>query len=504
MAIRKVGVDTTSSKTSDVTRGQSNKSSEASTGEGLFLKGTVVEIIADPDALVDILKEEENPFKEKISNEAAAKQAPRGSLLIKLLNEGASETVTCAYPFFQSHIMLPTEVGEQVWIFKDGETAYWLSRISGGMPSEDVNYTHKDRDLETPAEKEGDAKEKSDEQKGVIKKLIARFNNGAGGDQGGAKSSPKGYDTKTLLDNSKFSQNVKEAVPRYTPRPGDLIFQGSNNTLIALSSDRGWSKEDEDFKASNYNIGMEEKRGSIDIVAGRGTTEEEIKPSTEKDAGSDPERTAARLIKNDRDGIETDKISKLNGIEPNRAEGDPDFHTDLSRIYISMNTAVDKKLSLASEIPILATGSQEDKEDASIVAKSNEIRIVSREDGSVRVVKEKGEKDTGASIILNADGTIHVTGEKIYIGKSKEEGGEGAGPADGGMQPYIKFSVMKEYLEDMHASLDAFCNTMLTHTTPGYGAPSPQINSAISKLQGDLASHKQKIDKLQSERIFGE
>ena len=503
MPIRKVGIDTTSAGTQDVTRGQANKAAEASSGVGIFEKATVVEILSDPDVLVDMLKEEENPFKELISNEAAAKQAPRGSLLVKILSEASSKTVVCAYPFFQSHIMLPVHIGEHVWIFRDGDSLYWLSRISGGMPSEDVNYTHKDRDFETPAEKQEDAKEKSDEQKGIVGKLIPRYNNGAGGDQGGAKNSPEGFDTKTLLDNSKFAQNVLESVPRYTPKPGDLVFQGSNNTLIALSTDRGWTKEDEDFKASNFNLEIKKQTGSIDIVAGRGISKETIKPATEKDSGDDPKRTAARLAVNDRNQVEVNKISKLNGIEANRAEGDPDFHTDLSRLYVSMNSPIDQKLSLLAETPILSLGEQENKQGPAIAIKSDEIRVISREDGSIRVIKEKGEAGTGASIIMNPDGTIHITGEKIFIGKSKEEGGQGAGPSSGGMQPYIKFSVMKEYLESMHESFTSFCNTVEMHICP-MNAPSPQLTAAAATLKLELGQHKTKIDELQSKRIFGE
>lgn len=503
MSRLKIGVDTTVSKSKDIIRAQANKASQAVAGDGIFLKALVVEVLADPHALIDKLKEEDNVFKEKISNEPAAKQAPRGSLLIKMLTENTSETISCAYPFFQSHIMLPAHVGEQVWIHKDGDTLYWLSRISGAMPSEDVNYTHKDRDLETPAEKDGDAKEKSDEEKGLVNKFIARFNNGAGGDTDGIPNAPEGFDTKALLDNTTFDQNQREPVPRYTPRPGDLVLQGSNNTLIAFSTDRGWSKEDENFKSSNYNAEIQEKRGTIDIVVGRGFSAETINPSTEKETGDEPTRTLPRLIVNDKEGIETDKISSLNGLDPNRAEGDPDFHMDLSRLYVSMNSPIDQKLSLSAELPILASGEQENKEDASIAIKSNEIRIVSREDGSIRVVKEKGESGTGASIIMNPDGTIHVTGEKIFFGKSKEEGGNGTGPAEGEMQPYIKFSVMKEYLESMHKSFNSFCGTVSNHICP-MNAPSPQITAAASRLKSELGQHKKKIDELQSERIFGE
>ena len=65
MAIRKVGADATSSSTKDITRGQSNKAAEASTGEGVFQKGLVVEVLSDPELLIAMLAEEENPFKEK-------------------------------------------------------------------------------------------------------------------------------------------------------------------------------------------------------------------------------------------------------------------------------------------------------------------------------------------------------------------------------------------------------------------------------------------------------
>ena len=104
---------------------------------------------------------------------------------------------------------------------------------------------------------------------------------------------------------------------------------------------------------------------------------------------------------------------------------------------------------------------------------------------------------------MNQDGTIHVTGEKIFFGKSKEEGGNGTGPAEGEMQPYIKFSVMKEYLESMHKSFNSFCGTVSNHICP-MNAPSPQITAAASRLKSELGQHKKKIDELQSERIFGE
>ena len=54
-------------------------------------------------------------------------------------------------------------------------------------------------------------------------------------------------------------------------------------------------------------------------------------------------------------------------------------------------------------------------------------------------------------------------------------------------------------------ALTAFCDTVLTHTTPGYGAPSIQLNQAVTELKTQIESSlKGSISNVQSERIFGE
>jgi hypothetical protein len=274
--------------------------------------------------------------------------------------------------------------------------------------------------------------------------------------------------------------------------------------LINLSTDRGWSKEDDNFEASNALEEIEPGRGTIDIVVGRGMSEEKLKPTTEKQKGTDPKRTAARIAKNDLDKEETDKTARLNKLEPNLAEGDPDFHLDSSRIYVSMKSPIDERLALEHEIPILREGSVDPMDNSCIALKTNEFRIIARADGSIRILKEKGDDQTPCSVTLLPDGTIHLSGEKIFFGKSKEDGGLDEGPGPGGSQPYIKFSMVEEYLTDVHKALDSFCSTLLTHTTPGYGAPSPQITSGAGELRGKLKTAEQKITLFQSERIYGE
>ena len=517
---RNVGVDVTSTSTRDLAKGAGYSAAGAGGSASTFTKAVVVEVITSPDEFIDLFDDEpeegdgesSNPFNGKIKNVEWAKRAPRGSLLIKELGDGGSDTLVCAYPMFQSHLKLPVTVGEQVWIYANNEDFYWLGRIGGSNITEDANYVHLDRDMEIPNSPKGDAKDKSDKEKGVLKRFIARFNNGIGGKDGGSKNVPEEVDPSVVRQNAIYTQGVAEAIPRYTPRPGELALQGSNNTLISLGIDRGWSKLDEDFSKSNAHATPELGSGSIDIVAGRGMLEDpesEMTPSDEDNEGTEPTRTGFRRIIDENGGVENNKLSKQNEESVNQAEGDPDFHLDASRIYVSMHSKIDERLTLSESIPTLAIETQpEDMHAPAVAIKSNEIRVVARHDGSVRIVKEKEEGETGSSIIMLPDGTIHITGEQIFLGKTKEEGGheetDPKGPYQyGEMNPYVKFSVLEQYLNDVHDAISGFCDTLNTHLCP-MNAPSPQIISAAGTLKSKMTTAQQNITKIQSTRIFGE
>ena len=97
------------------------------------------------------------------------------------------------------------------------------------------------------------------------------------------------------------------------------------------------------------------------------------------------------------------------------------------------------------------------------------------------------------------DGSIHITGDKIYIG---QPGGEG--PGENGSEPYVKYSQLKDWCDKLHQELDSFCQTLMTHVTPGYGSPSPQITQAATTMKANLVNVKMTIDKFPSDRIYGE
>ena len=124
--------------------------------------------------------------------------------------------------------------------------------------------------------------------------------------------------------------------------------------------------------------------------------------------------------------------------------------------------------------------------------------------GTIRIVKE-GKKDEDLAVIyMEPDGTIQISGSKIFLGRQADDGGRGAGPGEKGEEPYIRYSDLKKLWEDTMTALDTFCTTLSTHVTPGYGNPSPQINKAAADLQSEVANLKTQIEEVQSERVFGE
>lgn len=510
-----VGVDATSTNRQLLQSSAALASQEAKSSGATFEKGIVVLTISDPDDAIAAV-EKSAKIKGSIRNYVDLKRAPRGSLLIKPVADKVDKSFEVVYPFMQSHIMLPISVGETVWTTVAGGRKYWFSRVAGSAISEDVNHTHVDRDLITPTAPVDNAKDKEEKSKGKKRNFFPDFLSGFGKRSGRESVTQEDAKPKEVITNTKYKPAQHESVPRFKPQDGDLVLQGSHNTLISLSTDRGWAKNDEDFSQSNSNNVWEAGKGSIDIVVGRGSLPkgaENQKPTTAEEKGTaKPPRTVPLLVKNAIGTTETDKQSNLNDMPPNVAEGDPDFHTDLSRVYVSMNSSIDSKLTLSEQSPVLAGSTPlENQQGPTVAIKSNQIRIVAREEGSIRIIKEgdpEAEEPNRALIVIQPDGTIHLVGEKIFLGKSADEGGhketEPEGPfAEGKMNPYVKFSVLEQYLNDVHNAMTGFCDSMATHICP-MNAPSPQITTAVNALKTKLNTAQKNITTIQSTRIFGE
>jgi len=545
--------------------GSTNISSELSVirsqapSRGPFSRAVVYEVLGDISRRTD---EELESLGQTIAGGLdSLRRAPRNSLIVREITgtgvNAVAQNILC-YPFFPSHFCMPIKPGEQVWTVSDapGSTSpysFWITRVSEPNFLEDLNYVHAERRFDLFVDKvttesssaavgdgNGDETRPFDGLKdpGKIPGPPA-FNNGAAereeedsseGTLSGSPDEPSVNPYDQIYTGSFSMQSVTlEPVPRFTKRPGDFVIQGSNNTLICLGQDRGWSLAERPDSAVNSNAFSDvdgsgiatdpipDFCGTIDIVSGRGRFYDNNPPDPDNAEIGD---TQPRVILNTREKLEVDKNaavyindSQRSSIPANRLdrpqEGDPDFLTDASRVYVSMRTDADANFGITTDViyPAFEGEVVDVAESPFIVLKSDEVRIIARKEtergdinGGIRIIKEGDVNDDAASIYLMPSGIIQISGAKIYLGQPDQ----GSGAGEKGSEPYVKYSELEKLLEKTYDAIDQFCQKLLTHTTPGYGAPSVQIVQGATGLQTEIMQRKQEITNLKSTRVFGE
>jgi len=525
----------------------------------MFIRARVIEVISHPyilnDSNINKLMQDKDLKLTNSKNMNLIKDLPRNSIIAQIINDNSR---VIALPFFSSHISLPLKPGENVWLFKeeiaDGANTqdevefFWMSRIHGMNFYEDLNFTHDDRRF---LKKYSDRRDGELSLKNEIKMLennitlnsdipVAQFNDGPIYNTTTGKikdpSSRTGINTKSLNISGKY---ILEDVPRYTKNPGDFIIQGSNNTLIKLGSNFANSANEilntvnTPFAYNNPN----KYSGTIDIVAGRAAISKEYLNISElrgyklnnrqiyvNKVSTKAYRNGYLSVLNEKNEFENMKDPKyfLGNNSENIGEGDPDFFTDISRIYISEKCNGDQLLNIKSiqnvtnaTIPV-KTSFQSTTDRGYIIAKSDEIRIIARgkvfnvtnngsfnlnensiyqnSGGSIRLIKE-GDDNSTCHLILEQQGNVLLNGQKIVIGdeaKVKENGkGEQVFIGHGAKEPLVLGYFLKNKLENfmnevckalvlISKNLDEINTNFNQHTHPyagvaGNTAPTPNL-----------------------------
>ena len=123
-----IGMDATSVDKSDLAQGAAVSAQGAKLSGETFTKATIIAVISDPENAFATF-DQDAKIKGKIRNYNDLKRAPRGSLLVKMIDEKVDDSYEVVFPFMQSHVMLPASIGETVWILSAGGLRYWLSLI---------------------------------------------------------------------------------------------------------------------------------------------------------------------------------------------------------------------------------------------------------------------------------------------------------------------------------------------------------------------------------------
>jgi len=395
-----------------------------------FVRMVVLDVISDPSTL-DKIKLSHYEHELGVGNIGYASVAPRNSIIARrVMGPGisASEKVMVLYPFFPPHLSLPAKPGEHVWAMfehpgaKSNDLGYWMCKIVQPNFVEDVNHTHADRQFDQSfLPGLTDAFEGTDDPK-------YEFRNGAVDEKDGNRyaipetaslpEDEKAYEK--LLTKSDASKITKyESVPRFRKRPADIAFEGSNNTLIVLGTDRSGPLAEYEPDPFNGQVPkpveddvQDDGAGTIDLVAGRG--------QTEVTGGKTVEST---LIGGGTFNKEIGKSKK----DLAAKEGDVDFKTDRSRVIIQQRVPVDKRFELTeynsgtkigSGVKDLGNG------DGAVVIKTDKVRIIARSDVQLLVEgsedrDEKGNLKPGTDSSKWASITIKANGDVVIVPAEK-------------------------------------------------------------------------------------
>ena len=382
-----------------------------------FVRMVVMDVISDPN--VEIFDQERvlRWHAMQVTNMEIVSTLPRNSIVAKRVADDSNPMFV--YPFFPSHLSLPCKPGEAVWVMIENpassvvEAAFWFCRIVEPHFVDDVNHAHPGRSFEVSLNP-GTLQRAKDEEAGtaatgenIFHELrngpVIKFGDERTTDRIGhiLRDEPEDIFEFLLTGSYPAKYMSYESVPRFRKRPGDVVLEGSNNSLIVLGTDRTGSISQ---SASTYAVNA----GSVDIVAGRG--------QTANTSGTEAETTSFVGAKPGEKGVtlKTELNKSYDFLSPD--EGDIDFLNDKSRILVSQRTAVDSGFHLSSFNNSLGITSEITGE-AAIAIKSDKIRLIARSDLQLVVTNyEPSETITGisesddlnkwASIVIKTNGDI--------------------------------------------------------------------------------------------------
>ena len=406
-----------------------------------FLTGIVKDVVSNPyeylrrefentgvplkDVLTGRFKPEiGNPPKQtdvssNIVNKELIESMPINSIFAYIVDGNKArdkgEYVVC-YPFFPPHLSLPLKAGEYVWIIteKIGSLTYyyWMCRKVGSIYVDDLNFTNLERSPAANAmivqkRKQPNATLDLDEVYS-LNEIKDKYNN----DIKGAGTTNMPEPLASLFNNS-YSHNVEftgEPVPRLHKDCGDLLFQGSNNAGIHITTEK-FASNPLKYQETSANVGgmpnSTPRSSAIDIYVGRKKSSIES-ARFNRTINSDPDKIGKMAFNvNNSDNpayeyVENDKFANIrlnddNVYDSELRDNAGDARDIAARLYLSHDSSPD--LIFGSAFDVLSP-----KFGESIVTFADVNRVVGSQ--NARMVSIAGESfidlDTNGNIVLKA------------------------------------------------------------------------------------------------------
>ena len=472
---------------SDVT--QLTRDSIQSGSPPVIQRAVVVDVISNPSFLTNA---QLTDLERKVSNPQLVEGMPSNSILARVTTNGQDRghpAIQIFYPLFSTHMQMPIKAGEQVLIMYEdysgtgGSVGYWVTRPVAARQIEDVNYTHGDRIFNPynhPRHIPSNVR---------LQAMAPLFPNGAGTSetltlQPSGSTNP--YDD--IVNHASASKiTTFEPVPRLTKRPGDFLFQGSNNSAIFLGQDRTGP-----LNRAAATTDVVSGSGAIDIVVGLGAPRTMPASHTADPGATNP--TSPRVITNKRNNKEVYKTPYQSQKSDNPNEGNPDFVRDLARLYLAMKTQGDLNfgvqlgtiypnppIQFVAPVNDLATGNQAGQSFA--ILKSEQVRLIAKgkdvpngfpESGEIRLIKEGAAGDGLSLLLMTKEGNIILSGKNIQVLPSTPGtillGCKSSSAADS--DPVVLYSKLKSTLDIITDNINSLCTTMANQLT--------SLNSALT------------------------
>jgi hypothetical protein len=381
----------------------------------IFHRFVVLDVINDPASIVnneDFEKKLQYWRSIDVSNLGLARVLPRNTIIGKRINDSESSQVEnpmFLFPFFPSHLALPCKPGEHVWVmfetFRNQGTGYWFGKITEISHVDDVNHTHSPRAYEESfflGSKDKSEGKTTDYHFRVGRTIVKDNDKTTSADSAIVDSDDEKFYEKLLTESDASQIMTYEPIPRFKKRPGDVVIEGSNNSLIVLGTDRVGPYADVK-KSSNGNVpnksqvDLDGNSGSVDIVAGRGQT---------------PATSGVTVDSKSIDGTNFKKELGKSESELTPNEGDPDWVNDKSRVLVSQRTKVDTNLQIANINQEFGVSDGEGG-DAAVLLKSDKVRILGRKDTQILVKDDSGKDVT--TVVAKSNGEITIKAKKTSI-----------------------------------------------------------------------------------------
>lgn len=407
------------------TFGRSHKSSDngnlisnVSTGY-TFLTGLVIDVVSTNGS--DFLKkniQKNKAYSETIKNYHFLNKLTPNSLIVKILDNANSlieDSFYVALPFFSPHISIPIKPGEYVWLLKELDIGlssfYWISRKHGIDQVDDVNYTFLERsntienkiELKNKEKNLGIKKSSFIEDPTKEENEIAEMHSYLPGQLPDYSVNGTKFVNRQIVDNSIDFKNrfAYDVVPKISKNPGDTLLQGSNNTLIHLTTEK--------FK-NGLHENVLKNEPAIDICIGRKKRElsnlftdaDLINPLKKVFKTSEQNSSISAVKSLTADGedqiFEINKVNSLYEDIDNTADYfDQDPLNCGARIYMSNNCDIDSIFK--TNFDVLSSHAGE-----SIAIFSNINRIIGQH--STRIANLSGESfldmDSSGNIVIKA------------------------------------------------------------------------------------------------------